>query len=148
AAIAAEHGATVEVLDPNPARRAMAERFGATSLAGEPDVVIEASGHAVVDALDGVAVGGTVVLVGSVFPTDPVPFDAESIVRRLVTVAGIHNYTGAELAEAVAFLAGRGRAYPFADAVGAVRPLLDIDDALIDAAARDAPLRIGLVPGR
>ncbi|KJQ53974.1 alcohol dehydrogenase catalytic domain-containing protein [Microbacterium sp. SA39] len=148
AAIAAEHGATVEVLDPNPARRAQAVRFGATELSRDPEVVIEASGHAVADALAGVAVGGTVVLVGSVFPADPVPFDAESIVRRLVTIAGIHNYTGAELADAVAFLAGRGRAYPFADAVGAVRPLLDIDEALLEAAAPDAPLRVGLIPGR
>jgi hypothetical protein len=65
-----------------------------------------------------------------------------------VTIAGVHNYTGAELAEAVAFLAGRGRAYPFADAVGAVRPLVDIDAALAAAAERGAPLRIGLVPGR
>lgn len=148
AAIAAEHGATVEVLDPNPGRRELAARFGATTLCEEPDIVIEASGHAVVDALAGVAVGGTVILVGSVFPAEAVPFDAESIVRRLVTVAGIHNYTGVELSEAVAFLAGRGRAYPFADAVGGVRPLLDIDAALIDAASVDAPLRIGLVPGR
>jgi putative phosphonate catabolism associated alcohol dehydrogenase len=148
AAIAAEHGATVEVLDPNPARRAQAARFGATELTRDPEVVIEASGHAVADALAGVAVGGTVVLIGSVFPADPVPLDAESIVRRLVTVTGIHNYTGAELGEAVAFLAGRGRAYPFADAVGAVRPLLDIDEALVEAAAPGAPLRVGLIPGR
>ncbi|WP_029261354.1 zinc-binding dehydrogenase, partial [Microbacterium sp. Cr-K1W] len=147
AAIAAEQGATVEVLDPNPDRRALAARFGATSLDREPDVVIEASGHAVGEALAGVTVGGTVVLVGSVFPADPVPFDAESIVRRLVTVAGIHNYTGAELAAAVAFLAGRGRAYPFGDAVGAVRGLHEIDAALEEAAAADAPLRIGLLPG-
>lgn len=147
AAIAAEEGATVEVLDPDPARRAFAARFGATRLDREPDVVIEASGRAVGEALDGVATGGTVVLVGSVFPTDPVPLDAESIVRRLVTVTGIHNYTGAELADAVTFLTGRGRAYPFAEAVGAVRPLFEIDAALAEAAAPGAPLRIGLLPG-
>lgn len=148
AAIAAELGADVEVRDPNPQRRALAARFGATELDREPDVVIEASGHAVGEALAGVTIGGIVVLVGSVFPAEPVPFDAESIVRRLVTVAGVHNYSGAELAEAVAFLAGRGRAYPFADAVGAVRSLTDIDAALDAATQPGAPLRIGLVPGR
>ncbi len=169
AAIAAEQGALVEVLDPNDARRARAQEWlaprGSRSLsersetkggalpldaAGgpEPDVVIEASGHAVAEALDGVAVGGIVVLVGSVFPADRVPLDAESIVRRLVTVAGVHNYTGIDLAEAVAFLAGRGRAYPFADAVGAVRPLAAIDEALAEASAPGAPLRVGLLPGR
>lgn len=147
AAIAAERGATVEVLDPNPDRRALALRFGAGMLDREPDVVIEASGHAVREALAGVGIGGTVVLVGSVFPAEPVPFDAESVVRRLVTVAGIHNYTGTELAEAVAFLAGRGRAYPFADAVGSVRSLRDIDAALVEAGSAGAPLRVGLIPG-
>lgn len=147
-AIAVEQGATVEVLDPNLQRRALASRFGATCLDRDPDVVIEASGHAVSEAVEGVAVGGTVVLVGSVFPADPVPFDAESAVRRLITITGVHNYTGAELADAVAFLAGRGRAYPFADAVGEVRQLSAIDEALVAATASDAPLRIGLVPGR
>lgn len=148
AAIAAEFGAEVEVLDPNPERRALAARFGAGILRCEPDVVIEASGHAVGEAVDGVATGGVVVLVGSVFPAEPVPIDAESIVRRLVTVAGVHNYTGTELAEAVGFLAGRGRAYPFADAVGEVRGLGEIDQALAAASIPGAPLRIGLVPGR
>lgn len=148
AAIAAEAGADVEVRDPNGQRQALAARFGAGLLDREPDVVIEASGHAVAEALAGVTVGGIVVLVGSVFPADAVPLDAESIVRRLVTIAGVHNYTGAELAEAVAFLAGRGRAYPFAEAVGAVRSLADIDAAIDDAAQPGAPLRIGLVPGR
>ncbi len=146
AAIATEQGAVVEVLDPNPQRRALAARFGATSLDREPEVVIEASGHAVAQAIDGVAVGGTVVLVGSVFPSDPVPLDAEGIVRRLVTITGVHNYTGAELADAVAFLTGRGRAYPFAEAVGEVRPLIELDAALAAASAPGAPLRIGLVP--
>lgn len=148
AAIATEQGAAVEVLDPDQERRALAERFGARTLDRDPDVVIEASGRAVAEALRGVATGGVVVLVGSVFPADPVPLDAESVVRRLVTVTGVHNYTGGELADAVAFLAGRGRAYPFAEAVGAVRALGDVDAALHDAAAPGAPLRIGLLPGR
>lgn len=148
AAIAAEHGAVVEVRDPDDDRRGFAARFGATALDRDPDVVIEASGHAVGEALAGVAVGGTVVLVGSVFPAAPVPLEAEDLVRRLVTVTGVHNYSADDLAAAVSFLAGRGRAYPFAEAVGAVRPLLDIDAALTEAAVPGAPLRVGLVPGR
>jgi D-arabinose 1-dehydrogenase-like Zn-dependent alcohol dehydrogenase len=148
AAIAVELGAAVEVLDPNPHRQAIATRFGAGALDREPDIVIEASGHAVAEALSGAAVGGTVVLVGSVFPSDPVPLDAESIVRRLVTVTGVHGSTAQDLAEAVGFLAGRGRAYPFGEAVAAVRPLSDLDAALVEATGPDAPLRIGLLPGR
>lgn len=154
AAIAVEHGAAVEIADPNPLRRALAARFGAREAQADaagpagpgdgPEVVIEASGHAVTTALAEVATGGVVVLIGSVFPAEAVPLDAESIVRRMVTITGVHNYTGGELADAVGFLAGRGRAYPFADAVGAVRPLAELDLALAEAAEPDAPLRIGL----
>ena len=148
-AIAADEGAEVTVVDPSASRRTFAERFGASAAVaatGPADIVIEASGHAVADAIAAADVGGTVVLVGSVFPGDPVPLDAESVVRRLLTVTGVHNYTGTELAAAVGFLAGRGRAYPFADAVGAVHALEDVDAAVAAAAAPDAPLRVALNP--
>lgn len=148
-AIAADAGAQVTVIDPSPERRAFAERFGGTAVTARSDaadIVIEASGRAVADAIDAADVGGSVVLVGSVFPADPVPLDAESLVRRLITVTGVHNYTGAELAAAVAFLAGRGRAYPFAEVIGAVHPLAEVDAALVAAAAQGAPLRVALDP--
>ncbi|KDA06998.1 alcohol dehydrogenase [Microbacterium sp. CH12i] len=149
AAIAADDGAEVTIVDPSAARRTFAERFGATALmesAGPADLVIEASGHAVAESIAAAGIGGTVVLVGSVFPADPVLLDAESLVRRLVTVTGVHNYTGRDLAAAVAFLAGRGRAFPFTDVVGAVHPLDDVDAALIAASAPGAPLRVALNP--
>ncbi|MBW1639096.1 alcohol dehydrogenase catalytic domain-containing protein [Microbacterium resistens] len=152
AVIAAEEGADVRIADPSPDRRATATRFELSAVppaavdAESADVVIEASGYAVSAAIDAADTGGVVVLVGSVFPADPVPLDAERIVRGLVTVAGVHNYTGQELAAAVAFMAGRGRAHPFADLVGSVHPLTDVDAALAEAAAPDAPLRVGLTP--
>ena len=148
AAIAADLGARVSVVDPSDGRRALAQRFGAEpgAEAVAPKVVIEASGHAVAEAIDAVDVAGTVVLVGSVFPAPPIALDAEDIVRRLVTITGVHNYAGSDLSAAVAFLAGRGRAYPFGDVVGAVHPLMDADEALAAAAAPGAPLRIGLAP--
>lgn len=152
AVIAAELGAQVRIADPDPARRAFAERFGLAALTPDDvaeegaDLVFEASGRAVRAAIDAVDAGGAVVLLGSVFPADPVPLDAERIVRGLVAVAGVHNYTGAELHAAAAFMAGRGRAHPFADAVGAVHPLAAVDAALVEAAAPGAPLRVGLTP--
>ncbi|GAA2885684.1 alcohol dehydrogenase catalytic domain-containing protein [Microbacterium esteraromaticum] len=145
-AMAAAEGAIVDVVDPNADRLRLATRFGAEpdALSSEPEIAIEASGHAVSAAIADVAVGGTVVLVGSVFPAEPVPLDAESIVRRMVTIAGVHNYTGHELADAVSFLAGRGRAFPFAEMVGTVHPLADLDQAIALAAAPGAPPRIGV----
>jgi len=148
AAIAADFGARVQVVDPSPERRVLAERFGVEAVAvDEPvDIAIEASGLAVGQAIDAVAVGGTVVLVGDAFPGCPVELDSDSVIHRLVTIAGVHGYTGAELSQAVAFLAGRGRAYGFADVLGAVHALDDADAALAAASGPDAPLRIGLVP--
>lgn len=148
-AIAADEGADVTVVDPSESRRTFAERFGGTAqtaATGPADIVIEASGHAVSDAIAAADIGGTVVLVGSVFPAAPVPLDAENVVRRLLTLTGVHNYTGPELVDAVAFLAGRGRAYPFAEVVGAVHPMKDVDAALIEASAPGAPLRVALSP--
>ncbi|MBS1698237.1 MAG: alcohol dehydrogenase catalytic domain-containing protein, partial [Actinobacteria bacterium] len=110
AVIAAELGGCVRIADPDPARRAFAERFGLETLAPDDvaeegaDLLLEASGRAVSAALDAVDVGGAVVLLGSVFPADPVPVDAERLVRGLVAVAGVHNYTGADLHAAAAFM--------------------------------------------
>lgn len=146
-AIAADLGARVTVVDPSAERRRLAERFGAQPADPDaPKVVIETSGRTVAEAIGAVDVGGTVVLAGSVFPVPPTPLDAEDVVGRLLTITGVHNGTGSDLSAAVGFLAGRGRAYPFADAVGAVHSLTDADAALAAAAEPGAPLRIGLVP--
>ncbi|UOQ56835.1 alcohol dehydrogenase catalytic domain-containing protein [Leucobacter allii] len=155
-AMAAERGARVTVSDPDPERRALASRFGAARTldprrdAVPPavfDAVIEVSGApaAVAAGLDAVAVGGAVVWVGSVFPADAVPVDAERIVRGLATIAGVHNYAPAELAGAVAFLEAHGARYPFAELVGEIHPLRGSDAALARA-AQQREVRVGIAP--
>lgn len=163
-AMAADRGATVIVVDPDESRRALARRFGAAAVlapggtetvaaavrsvgAAEVDIVIEASGSraAVAGALQNVGVGGVVVLVGSVFETAAVPLDPEDVVRRLITVRGVHNYTPRDLADAVAYLVRRGAAHPFAELTGAHYPLGEIDGALAAAARGDA-VRVAVDP--
>lgn len=149
AAIAADSGALVTVVDPSAERRAFAERFGATGLVAATNpagIVIEASGRSVSEAIAAADVGGSVVLVGSAFSAEPVPFDAEDAVHRLLTISGVHDYAARDLVAAAAFLAGTGRAYPFAEAVGAVYPLAEVDAALTAASAPDAPLRVAINP--
>ena len=162
AAMAADRGARVVVADPDPRRRDLAARFGADRVvdpteranlvaavtavgADQVDVAIEASGapSAVSAAVATVGVGGVVVLVGSVFPTPPVALDPESVVRRLVTVAGVHNYTPTHLAAAVTFLASTRD--PFAELVGRPRRLLELDRALSEAGRGDA-VRVAIDP--
>lgn len=156
-AMLVDRGASVVVADPDPRRRDLALCFGAAravdpsdaAARAEADVVIEASGapSAVTAAVRAVGVGGVVVLVGSVFPTPPVPLDPESIVRRLVTVTGVHNYVPAHLDAAVAFLTDRAAHYPFVELVGRPRLLPDLDRALA-AASRGESVRVGIDPRR
>ncbi len=165
-AMASERGARVIVSDPDADRRSMARRFGAAAVvdaaAGAPaveavlsrlagadaqvDVVIEASGAraAVASALEVVGIGGVVVLVGSVFAVEPVPFDPERVVRRLLTVTGVHNYAVADLRAAVEFMRPMIAArYPFAELVAPPVPLAELDAAL-ERASRGDSVRVSI----
>ncbi|WP_241988579.1 alcohol dehydrogenase catalytic domain-containing protein [Cryobacterium sp. TMT1-3] len=170
-AMATDAGALVVVSDPDAARRQLALAFGAAAVAdpgaptesptgvasvltallqagaAEPTVALELSGarSAVQCALDLIGVGGVVVLVGSVSPGEAVPLDPESIVRRLVTVRGVHNYTPDDLAQAVTYLSGAWHRHPFSALVGAIFDLSQADAALTLAATACHP-RVGLSP--
>ncbi|WP_082717095.1 zinc-binding dehydrogenase [Microterricola viridarii] len=188
-AMAADAGARVVVSDPSAERRAAALRFGAAAVAdpalpsgaagslgrvlaaqtrgrGLCDVALELSGAApaVASALAALDTGGVLVLVGSVSPGAPVPIDPERLVRQLLTVRGVHNYTPAQLQRAADYLADAWRRHPFEQLLGEVFPLEQIDEAF-DAAARlggvtpapgsrpsgiagVAAARIGLAPSR
>ncbi|MDY0893120.1 alcohol dehydrogenase catalytic domain-containing protein [Frigoribacterium sp. CFBP9030] len=167
AALATDAGARVVVVDPDPGRRALAVRFGAVATGdpgvaadadgsvdraleaagGAPLVAVEASGspHAVASALTRLGVGGVAVLVGSVSPAPAVPVDAESVVRRLVTVRGVHNYAPRHLVEAARFVERRHLAWPLADLVGDEVPLTDLDTGLGRAASAGA-VRVAVRP--
>ena len=70
------------------------------------DVVFELSGHprAQTDALHAAALGGTVVLAGAVAPLPQLEVSADFIVRRALTVRGVHNYHPRHLEAALARL--------------------------------------------
>lgn len=165
-AIATRAGARVIVADPDPARRALAGSFGAVAgvdpadpaelpralrrlRAREIDIAIEASGAsaAVSAAIDGIGVGGVVVLVGSVSPIPAYALEPERVVRNLTTIRGVHNYDADDLAGAVAFLEEHGHRYPFAQLVGRPHPLSELDVALERAAAA-SDVRVAIDPRR
>ena len=92
-----------------------------------------------------ICLGGTVVLIGSVFPSSPVPMQLEQIVRRHQSIRGVHNYAPRHLLSAVQFLAERHRLFPFAEIVAEWYPLDDAAQAC--EAARDPNhIRIGIRP--
>lgn len=163
-AIASQGGARVIVADPDAGRRALAREFGARAVidpaapgalaaalrrlrAKEVGIAIEASGAAaaVSYAIDGIGVGGVVMLVGSVSPSDAYRLDPERVVRNLTTIRGVHNYEPRDLAGAVAFLHESAARYPFAQLVGAPYPLADVDRA-VERAAVGADVRVSIDP--
>ena len=84
-------------------------------------------------------------LVGSVFPGAPASLPLESVVRKLLRVEGVHNYTPADLNMAVDFLADHHRAYPFAELVSKSFPL-EQTSAAFKYALQSRSLRVAVTP--
>lgn len=166
-AIANDRGARVIAVDPDPARRQLAERFGARRVV-DPEIVgdrpgslvaalaslaaaegvqiaVEASGAAgaVAQAIDALDIGGVAVLAGNVHPVGAVPMNPESLVRGLRTVRGLHNYMPRHLVDAVAYLSDRHDAYPFRELVSAEYSLADLD-AAVTLAESGSAVRVGV----
>lgn len=150
-AVAAARGAVVIASDPDPARREAALAFGASQTvdgsrvawrdAPAHQIALELSGApAAVSGLIGAAdIGAVLVLVGSVFPAGTVDLDPEQVVRRMLTVRGVHNYAPRHLLEAVDFLRDADHG-AFAALVEPTVPLDAIADALHSRAPRAALL--------
>jgi len=169
-AMASEAGARVVAVDPSPARRSLASDFGADAVA-EPHaqsvreaiarattpvrpgttqptgfrIGLELSGanDSIALLLETADVGATIVLAGSVFTAPSIPVSAERIVRRLLTVRGVHNYRPEHLARAIAFLE-RSDQRAFARLVGEVVPFAEAERALTGMPLVGA--RIGVRP--
>ena len=147
-------------VDPILSRRSLALDFGATRVASPDeferitiesvgslgfDVVIELSGNA--DAFHAIwsriRIGGTLVLVGSVFPGPSVPMNLVQIVRRHLTIKGIHNYAPRHLLAAVNFLSANLDQVPFSRLVSQWMPLTSIAHAFRKGNEPDS-IRIGV----
>jgi alcohol dehydrogenase len=87
-----------------------------------------------------------VVLAGTVAPVGNVGFDPESVVRRMLTVRGVHNYHPRDLGTALKFLAGPGRGFPWQSLVVAEYPLEQAEQAFAEAHAKPG-VRVAVVPG-
>jgi len=107
-----EEGFQVYLSDPMESRREQAAMFGAVGVVGDQvrertyDVVLEVCGVGAVvrQGLEVLRPGGVIVLVGCVTPGTELQLTGEGVVRRCATLVGVHNYSGGDLREAVAFL--------------------------------------------
>lgn len=168
AAIAKARGARRVIgLDIVAARREMSSRFGvdhafdpavmseadlvkAVRALCKPegaDAVIEVCGHAQVipAGIQFLRTGGRYVLGGVVNPDSFVSIDVSQLLRKLITLRGVHNYHPRNLIEAVDFVHAHRKRFPFHDLVDGKYRLEEVGNAMKDAADRRV-LRAAIVP--
>jgi putative phosphonate catabolism associated alcohol dehydrogenase len=162
-AMARSHGAAeVLCVDPQPERRSQGLACGATQVFS-PDEIGPAI-HAATDGLcvdvaleisganagfetcwNGARVGGRIILLGAVFPSPAIPVTIEQIVRRNLTIHGVHNYAPRHLVQAVEFLENERQNYPLGNLVAEWFPLAQVEDAF-RRASLPSSVRVGVVP--
>ena len=92
-------------------------------------------------------VGGRYVWVGAVFPARPISISAEAIVRNILSIQGVHNYTPDDLRHALEFLRDNHSRFPFQELVAETFALEDAD-AAFHHAAQSGALRVAVKPRR
>ena len=111
------------------------------------DLAIELSGAAssVELGLGSLRIGGRYVLVGSVSRSRDVAINPEVIVRRMLTIHGVHNYAPIDLLAAVRFLTLNHTRYPFEKLIGGTWALANAEAAFKHAIANRS-LRVAVRP--
>jgi putative phosphonate catabolism associated alcohol dehydrogenase len=129
-----ENGASkIMVFEKDKIRLELTKKFGADQLISEfsqissnqkktkissnlepVDVIFEMTGsNEVVQLTFELAdIGATIILAGSVFPVENMQINPEKVVRKLLQIKGIHNYTPEDLGEAILFLKKIYKKYP------------------------------------
>jgi putative phosphonate catabolism associated alcohol dehydrogenase len=111
------------------------------------DAVIEVCGvpDVIPQGLQMLRTGGRYVLGGLVNPDANVTIDANMLVKRWVTMRGIHNYHPRHLIQALDFVMANRARFPFKDIVDSKFALKDLDSAFKKASERTV-LRAAIVP--
>ena len=112
------------------------------------DVSLEFSGAApaVSGAIAAARTGGVCVIAGTITPGCLVEMDANDLVRRMLTIRGLHNYAPQDLVTAVDFLTDTVDSVPYEDLAGGSYALEDIEAAFA-ASAKLPGRRVALIPG-
>lgn len=111
------------------------------------DVSLDFAGQlpAVIDCLASLRVGGVGLLAGTVFPTEELGLKPEQLVRRMLTIRGLHNYTPLDLQHALRFLSDNVDRFPFANLVERTFSLDQTAEAFSYATSHH-PVRVAVRP--
>lgn len=161
-AMCKEGGASqIVVTDIDDTRLALAKRFGASETlnsrvtklceldslktANGFDRFIDMSGSpdAMEDGIEQLGVNGVAVFIGAVFKQRKLEIDAEQMIRRILTIKGLHNYNYQDFSTAVDFIIANWKKYPFSDLVEKEFSLEQVNEAF-DYAVVNKPIRVGI----
>ena len=111
------------------------------------DVIIEVCGapEVIPTGLQMLRIGGRYVLGGLVNPNADVTIDANVLVKRWITMRGIHNYHPRHLIQALDFVMTNRHRFPFKDIVDSKFRLDELNTAFKRAADRTV-LRAAIIP--
>jgi threonine dehydrogenase-like Zn-dependent dehydrogenase len=89
--------------------------------------------------------GGRYMIGGLVNPDANFTIDGNEILKKWITLRGIHNYHPRHLVQALDFVMANRSRFPFADIVDSKFSLEELDEAFAKAAERSV-LRAAIVP--
>lgn len=140
-ALVAEFGGIPVMAGPDMRTRVLDESGGGV------DLVLEVAGSAAVIP-DGIAVlrpGGTYVWAGMVHPQTQLDLTGEAVLRKCLTLRGVHNYAPEHLAVGLNFLDRMKQRLPFEKLVSPALPLSALDEALVLTESRRW-MRVAVAP--
>jgi len=100
--------------------------------ANKIDVVVEVCGVSTVinDGIRLLKAGGLYLFLGMVHPHSELNITGEQIIRKCLTIKGIHNYAPRHLDQAVDFLEKTILKYPYEEVLGPTYDLADLSSAM------------------
>ena len=132
-------------------RLALSSEFGAIPVTEPPpeelDAVFEVAGNAdlIPPGVAALRPGGTYIFVGMVHPNTRLDLTGEQIIRKCLTIRGVHNYSPHHLDEALAFLARTADRYPYSSLVSTPFALAELAQAIALAETRQH-IRVAIAP--
>jgi alcohol dehydrogenase len=158
--VAKTQGAQLVIaVDIDPSRLELARTFGADhcvlindkeqQLTDIPkiDLALEFSGaeQSMKQGLEALNIGGSYVLAGAVFPGPKLQAAGEQIIRKMLSIYGVHNYSPRDLQDAILFLKLQSKNYPFQQLISKKFSLENIHEAFLFA-KEETPLRVMIKP--
>lgn len=157
--------ANVFCCDLSDQRLALIEEFGGMALRADPehwpevaahlnaasgggvDLVVEVTGSpaAIPQGVEVLRPGGTYVWAGMVHPETTLALTGEDVVRKCLTIRGVHNYAPPDLAAALKFLTETQHRFPYRKLVSPPLPLALLGEA-VELARRREWLRVSVRP--